>query len=89
MVEKLGPDAAVFLRFLRLLRWLFTVLALLAIAITWPIDISYNIRHHPPTKTALTMLTIQDVRGNSLFVHVGATYLFSKALLLLLPFSPF
>ena len=69
------------------MRWLFTVLALLAIAITWPIDISYNIRHHPPTKTALTMLTIQDVRGDSLFVHVGATYLFSKALPLLLSLS--
>lgn len=59
------------------MRWLFTVLALIACAITLPIDIIYNIRNDPKGKTILSMLTIQDVQGNSLFVHVGATYLAS------------
>jgi len=78
LLEKIGPDAVVFLRFLRLMRWLFTVLSLLACAITLPVDIVYNIRNNPPGKTALSMLSIQDVQGNSLFVHVGATYIFSE-----------
>ena len=60
------------------MRWLFTALALLACAITLPVDIAYNIRNNPPAKNLLSMMTIQDVRGNSLFVHVGASYIFSK-----------
>ena len=87
LLEKIGPDAVVFLRFLRLMRWLFTVLALLACAITLPVDIAYNMRHNPQGKTILSMLTIQDVKGDSLFVHVGATYVFSGWLPPFLSFS--
>ena len=52
------------------MRWLFTVLALLACTITLPVDTAYNMRHNPQGKTILSMLTVQDVEGDSLFVHV-------------------
>lgn len=61
-----------------MLRWMFTVLAFLACTITLPINIIETLRNDDGLpKNPLTMLTIQDVTGNLLFVHVGATYLFS------------
>ncbi|KAF8316081.1 DUF221-domain-containing protein [Clavulina sp. PMI_390] len=81
LLDKIGPDAVVFLRFLRLLRWLFTVLAFIGCAITMPVDIVYNLRNSPKGKTVLSMLTVQDVKGDYLFVHVAATYLCTFAVM--------
>lgn len=76
LVEKIGLDAATYLRFGRLLRWLFTGITLLTCGILIPVNAVYNIKNVPPEKRdILSMLTIRDVGGNLLFIHVAVTYL--------------
>ena len=78
MLDKIGLDAVTFLRFVRMLRWLFTAIALLACAVLIPINAVYNVNHVPSQdRDVLSMLTIRDVSGSLLFVHVAATYLFT------------
>lgn len=76
LVEKIGLDAAIYLRFLRMMRWLFTSVALLTCAVLIPINVVYNLRDvKPEDRDALSMLTIRDVDSKILFVHVAVTYL--------------
>ena len=78
LVEKIGLDAAVFLRFLRMMRWMFLAVAGLACAVLVPINVIYNLKHVKSKKRdVLSMLTIRDVHGNVLFIHVAATYVFT------------
>lgn len=74
LVDKIGLDAAAFLRFGRLMRWLFTGIAGLSCGILIPINIIYNIKT-VKERDILSMMTIRDVSGNVLFVHVAVTYL--------------
>jgi calcium permeable stress-gated cation channel len=75
-VDKVGLDAVAFLRFLRLLRWLFLAISLLTCAVLIPINVSQTLRNISSSQTnRLLMLTIRDVQGNWLFVHVGVSYL--------------
>ncbi|KZT05389.1 DUF221-domain-containing protein [Laetiporus sulphureus 93-53] len=75
LVEKIGLDAAIFLRFLRMFRYLFTAIAFICCALLIPVDVSYNLRHIPSeSRDVLSMMTIRDVSGNLLFVHVAVTY---------------
>jgi calcium permeable stress-gated cation channel len=75
LLDKVGLDAVTYLRFLRLLRWLFTCIALLTCAILIPINVMYNLRFVPSTdRDVLSMLTIRDVAGSWLFIHVAASY---------------
>jgi len=74
-VDKVGLDAVAFLRFLRLLRWLFSSIALLTCGVLIPINLTQS-RNAPSGNTNdLLNLTISHVKGNWLFVHVGVTYL--------------
>lgn len=76
LVEKIGLDAAVFLRFLRMLRWLFTCVALLTGAVLIPINVVFNLKNVPKEdRDVLSMLTIRDLNTRIVFVHVGATYI--------------
>ncbi|KAJ7686512.1 hypothetical protein B0H17DRAFT_1204191 [Mycena rosella] len=76
LVDKIGLDAAAFLRFGRLMRWLFTGIAAISCGILVPLNIVYNLRHvDAKARDTLSMMTIRDVSGNVLFVHVGITYL--------------
>ncbi|TFY80097.1 hypothetical protein EWM64_g3912 [Hericium alpestre] len=76
LVEKLGLDAATFLRFGRMIRWIFSGIAVVACAVLIPVNIVYNLRKVPKEdRDILSMMTIRDVGGNLLFVHVGVTYL--------------
>ena len=77
LVDKVGLDAIAFLRFLRLLRWLFFSIALITCAVLIPINITQSIHNDPDAtqRDGLSILTIRDVKGNWLFVHVGVTYL--------------
>lgn len=76
LVDKIGLDAAVFLRFLRMMRWLFSAIAFLTGAVLIPVNVSYNLRNVKSSdRDALSFLTIRDVQGNTLFVHVAMTYL--------------
>ena len=75
LVDKIGPDAATFLRFLRMMRTIYSLVAILTCAILLPINISYNIRNVPSeSRDVLSMLTIRDVGGNILWAHVGMVY---------------
>lgn len=76
LIEKIGLDAAIYLRFIRLCRWLFLSIAALTCAILIPVNVIYNIRNVPSkSRDILSMLTIRDVAGNLLFAHVAVTYL--------------
>jgi len=76
LVDKIGLDAVTFLRFLRLMRWLFTGITLLTCCILIPINVVYNLKNVKSTdRDILSMLTIRNVSGNLLFVHVAVTYM--------------
>jgi calcium permeable stress-gated cation channel len=76
LVDKLGLDAVTFLRFNRLIRWLFAGVTLLTCGILLPVNAVYNLKKVESSKRdILSMLTIRDVRGNVLFVHVAVTYI--------------
>ncbi|EMD32930.1 hypothetical protein CERSUDRAFT_118360 [Gelatoporia subvermispora B] len=82
LVDKIGLDAALFLRFLRMCRWLFTCIAFLTCAALIPVNVTYNLRHVPSkSRDVLSMLTIRDVKGQLLYIHVVATYAISAAVM--------
>ncbi|KAH9942140.1 uncharacterized protein BXZ73DRAFT_97565 [Epithele typhae] len=75
LVDKIGLDAAIYLRFIRLCRWLFTAITFVCCAVLIPINVTYNLAHvKSKNRDALSMLTIRDVSGNLLFAHVAVTY---------------
>lgn len=76
LIDKIGLDAVTFLRFCRLLRWLFTGITLLTCGILLPINVIYNLKNVDADKRdILSMLTIRDVGGTVLYAHVVVTYL--------------
>ncbi|KZT69635.1 DUF221-domain-containing protein [Daedalea quercina L-15889] len=75
LVEKIGLDAAIFLRFLRMLRWMFTTIVFICGAVLIPVDIAYNIQNVPSkSRDVLSILTIRDVSGWRLWIHVAVMY---------------
>lgn len=84
LLDKVGLDAVAFLRFLRMLRWMFTILALGACGILLPINLVYNLKKvDSKDRDVLSMLTLRDLTGPVLFVHVAATYIFTFIILAL------
>lgn len=76
LLDKIGLDAVIFLRFLRLLRWLFSGVALLTCATLIPITIVFNLRNvKSGGRDILSMLTVRDVNGSFLYAHIVVTYL--------------
>jgi hypothetical protein len=76
LVDKIGLDAVVFLRFLRMFRRLFSAIAILTCGVLIPVNVLYNLKHVPSKdRDILSMLTIRDVGDQYLFIHVGVTYL--------------
>lgn len=76
LLDKIGLDAVTFLRFLRLMRWLFAGISVLTCAVLVPINVTYNLNNIDENKRdILSMLTIRDVHGNWLYAHVIVTYL--------------
>ncbi|KAF8270502.1 DUF221-domain-containing protein [Lactarius quietus] len=75
LVDKIGLDAATYLRFLRMMRTTFSLVALATCAILIPINVAYNLSHVPSSdRDVLSMLTIRNVSGNILWAHVGMVY---------------
>ncbi|KZV92781.1 DUF221-domain-containing protein [Exidia glandulosa HHB12029] len=75
LLDKIGLDATTFLRFLRLMRWLFLSISILLCAMVLPVNITYSLQHIPAKqRDVLSILTIRDVGGNLLYIHVAATY---------------
>jgi calcium permeable stress-gated cation channel len=78
LVDKVGLDATTFLRFLRMMRWLFTSLAIIGGAALIPGDAIYSLKHVKKTqRTVLSILTIQDISGNLVYAHIAASYVFT------------
>ncbi|EIW80389.1 DUF221-domain-containing protein, partial [Coniophora puteana RWD-64-598 SS2] len=75
LVDKIGLDAVAYLRFVRMIRTMFSAIALLCCAVLIPVDISYNLKYvSEDQRDILSVLTIRDVEGPSLFAHVAVTY---------------
>lgn len=81
LVDKLGLDAATFLRFLRMMRWLFTIIAGLGAATLIPLDLVYNLKNDVKNSNVLSKVSIRDVRGNTLYAHVASSYVFSAVVM--------
>lgn len=77
-MEKVGLDATTFLRFLRMMRWLFLVLSIVLFAGTIPVNVTQSLKVPIKKRDALSILTIRDVQGNWLYVHIAAVYLVSE-----------
>lgn len=80
LLEKIGPDAVTFLRFLRMLRWMFTAISILCCGILIPINVYYNTKvASEAPDNVLLLLTIRNVRGVWLWAHVVMTYVVTFA----------
>lgn len=77
LVDKLGLDAATFLRFLHMMRWLFTAIAVLGAASLIPLDLWFNLHYHVESTDILSKISIRDVTGNTLYAHLIASYVFT------------
>ena len=76
LLQKIGPDAVTFLRFLRMIRWMFTAISVLCCGILIPINVYYNLKvAKDPPQNVLLLLTIRNVRGVWLWAHVVMTYI--------------
>ena len=75
MLDKVGLDAVAFLRFLRMLRWMVSAMAVVVCGVLIPVNVVYNLRNvDSGARDALSMLTLRDVKGPILFTHVAVTY---------------
>lgn len=81
LVEKIGLDAVVFIRFVRMCRNLFFFLGLVGCGALIPINVIGTMRAQPDgqmPKDKVSMLTMAGILDlNWLWAHVGATWLFS------------
>jgi hypothetical protein len=76
LLKRIGPDAVTYLRFLRMVRWMFTAISLLCCGVLIPVNLYYNIKvSGTPSQNVLLLLTIRDVRGVWLWAHVAMTYI--------------
>jgi calcium permeable stress-gated cation channel len=79
LVEKVGLDAAVFLRFLKMCRNMFLVLSVFGCGILIPVHVETSYLHLPetidPVTRALSSITPLNVSGNPIWSHVVASYL--------------
>jgi hypothetical protein len=82
IIDKIGFDAAAFLRFIRMMRIIFVLVAFFGCAIIIPINVSYNLRFVPSSaRDNLSILTIRDVRGGYLWAHVIMTYIITATVI--------
>lgn len=80
LLSNIGLDAVVFLRLLKMCRWMCSLLAMLACALLIPCDVIYNVKNESraPITTAdnrLATVSIANVRGSWLYLHVVYAYL--------------
>ncbi|KIR52730.1 hypothetical protein I315_04593 [Cryptococcus gattii Ru294] len=74
IIANIGLDAATFLRFLRMLRNIFTITSIIVVALL-VIDIIYNLKYvNSSDRNALSLLTIQNVSGNWMWPALAASY---------------
>ncbi|WWC98281.1 hypothetical protein V866_005172 [Kwoniella sp. B9012] len=75
MIANVGLDATTFLRFLRMLRNIFSCITVLGV-ILLVLNIIYNLKYvESKDRNALSLLTIQNVRGSWMWPALGVSYL--------------
>ncbi|KAL5504690.1 hypothetical protein ACEPAH_7353 [Sanghuangporus vaninii] len=78
LLDKIGLDAVAFLRFLRMIRWLFTAVAIIGCGVLIPVNVIYNLKKvKSEERDFLSMLTLRNLSGSILFVHVASSYVFT------------
>ncbi|KAG9055422.1 hypothetical protein FS842_002232 [Serendipita sp. 407] len=76
LLDKVGLDGVTFLRFLRMMSWIFLFVSVITCGALIPINVAYNRKYVDEQKrNTLSILTVQDVEGKTLFFHVAASYL--------------
>ncbi|PPQ63045.1 hypothetical protein CVT24_005991 [Panaeolus cyanescens] len=80
---RIGLDALGFLRFLHLLRWLFTWTAVIVCAGLLPINFIQTMANKPPQYDLLSAMTIRDIHGVWLYAHIVAVYLITSLFLVM------
>lgn len=91
LVALAGTDAAVFLMFMRMLRWIFTVIAVLCCVVLIPVDAVYSSRHRievPAGENSNTQnflsTSLAGVDGDFLWAHVVLEYIVTLIVLVFL-----
>lgn len=76
LLPLIGLDGVTFLRFIRMMRWMMTTLAVLMAAVLMPVDIAYNVRAGGSTlvRNKLNYVNMSNVHGSYLWAHVGMSY---------------
>ncbi|KAL7420784.1 hypothetical protein Q5752_004736 [Cryptotrichosporon argae] len=83
MIANVGLDATTFLRFLRLLRWVFTVISVYAAGLL-VVNIVYNLKYvNASSRNTLSTLTIENVSGGWMWSSVAASYLINFTVMFL------
>lgn len=81
IIEKVGLDAAIFLRFTRMLRNIFIVLAILGCSILIPVHVTqsqiFPTGQTPDISTYVRWMTPQDVQPPVMWAHVVMAYVFN------------
>lgn len=81
---KIGLDAITFLRFLGLMKWFFTLTAIVVCSILIPLDYLYTISTNPPLHDFFSSLTIRDIHGPRLYAHIACEYFITMLLMVFL-----
>ena len=79
--DQAGVDAVIFLRFMRLMRWLLTLTAICSCATLIPLDLIYTLSLKPTGYNILSAMTIQYVQGVRLYAHIGVVYCITLVLI--------
>ncbi len=79
--DQVGVDAVIFLRFMRLMRWILTLTAICSCATLIPLDLMYTLSLKPMGYNILTAMTIQYVQGVRLYAHIGVVYFITLVLI--------
>ncbi|KAG0027218.1 hypothetical protein BGZ82_009109 [Podila clonocystis] len=85
LVDKIGLDAVVFIRFIRMCRQVFMAMAVIGCGALIPINVIATIRAQPNGETPqdkIGMLSIKGIKDlNWIWAHVGAMWAFSAILM--------
>ena len=86
IVEKVGLDAAIFLRFTRMLRNMFLILSLIGCGILIPVHVLKVNQGIVPKggRTFISSMTPLQVQGSPMWAHVVVAYLFTITVLFFL-----
>jgi hypothetical protein len=85
LIAEIGIEAAAYLRFLRMMRTIFAFVALLTCGILIPINVTYWFSYvQSIDDDFLSILTIRDVGGNYLLVHVGMVYIITAVVIVVI-----